>query len=184
MNHSVALCLLTRMALSFQKCTCEGRHKSWNQRSQPETVANDALLSSTMGRLQPEILFWNSFLSNYHKSPPRMWTQPQITTISSSIISTCKPQLWICLTLPSKQWTHSTHPLEEECFITGQHFTTACLTCSSARRLPGLSQFRRPFPECIHIFTLTKFTIHSQVVIIPVYFCSDRAVFVNCRNTE
>jgi hypothetical protein len=143
MNHSVALCLLTRMALSFQKCTCEGRHKSWNQCSQPETVANDALLSSTMGRLQPKIFFWNGFLSNYHKSPPHIWLQPQLTIISSSIISTCKPQLWKCLTVPPKQWTHSTHPLEEECFITGQPFTTACLARSSAIQLPSLTHFNK-----------------------------------------
>jgi len=83
MNHSIALCLLTKMALSFWKCACEERHKSWNQCSQPETVANDALLSSTMGRLQPKIFSWNRFLSNYYKSPPCIWTQPQFTIISS-----------------------------------------------------------------------------------------------------
>jgi hypothetical protein len=61
----------------------------------------------------------------------------------TSIISTCKPQLWKCLTLPPKQWTHSTHPLEEKCFITGQCFTTACLAWSSAIRLLGLSHFNK-----------------------------------------
>jgi hypothetical protein len=70
LNHSVALCLWAGMALSFQKCICEGRHMSWNQCSQLETVAIDALLSSTIGWLQPKIFFSNSFpYRNSHKPP-------------------------------------------------------------------------------------------------------------------
>jgi hypothetical protein len=130
--------------------------------------------------LQPKIFFWNGFLSNYHKSPPRIWTQPQLTITSSSLQSASHNYRNVYHCHQKMNTFNSTNG--RGMFHHWTAFTTACLAWSSITWLPGLSHFSE---------TISKMHSHlhcnkTHNIIISSYntSCLDRRIFANSKNTE